>query len=62
MLSKIESAQGKEPEQSQPATTQEKNKLLNKKLKYEINESRETVEKVKRGFSAFDLEAIKKAQ
>ena len=39
----------------------EKDKFLHKKLKEEIYESRETVEKVKRGFSAFDLEAIKKA-
>ena len=39
----------------------QKDKLLSKKLKDEIQESRETLEKVKRGFSAFDIEAIKKA-
>ena len=40
----------------------DKEKILHKKLKEEIYESKETVEKVKRGFSAFDLEAIQKAQ
>ena len=36
-------------------------KVMSKMLKDEIKESKATVERIKRGFSLFDLDVIKKA-
>ena len=38
-----------------------KSKIMSEMLKNEIHESATTVEKIKRGFSLFDLDVIKKA-
>ena len=43
-------------------STKDNVKLMSKMINAEINESKHTVEKIKRGFSLFDLDAIKKAQ
>ena len=42
----------------QRANSKENNKLMSTMIKNEIKESKQTVERIKRGFSLFDLEII----
>ena len=47
--------------QSNMSALKGKDKIMSEMLKNEINQSKYTVEKIKRGYSLFELEAIKKA-